>query len=298
MQSFKAELLVKAENSVGESAIWDAATQCLYWVDIPKGLIQRLGPDGIVQRWTAPIMIGSIVLAADGTLLAATKVGFARVSLDGDAAVLTPVASVLANDPGKRFNDGACDRQGRFWSGTMRLQQDPDIRDGVLYCLGNDGVAAPHLDGFLTQNGLAWSPNGQVMYVSDSHPAIRTIWAFDFDTAAGTLSNRRVFCNDLPGRPDGAAMDVDGCYWIAATDAGKILRLTPDGRIDAEVVVPAPNPTKPCFGGADMRTMFITSLRSGGRQDAIGGDVYAVALPFEGMPETRAILSLPSHHQR
>ena len=132
MQSFKAELLVKAENSVGESAIWDAATQSLYWVDIPKGLIQRLGPNGIVQRWTAPMMIGSIVLAADSGLLAATKDGFARVSLDGDTAVLTSIASILADNPGKRFNDGACDRQGRFWSGTMRLQQDPDIRDGVL----------------------------------------------------------------------------------------------------------------------------------------------------------------------
>lgn len=290
--TFQARLLVEVGNSVGESAIWDAGGESLYWVDIPQGLILRLGPDGTVQRWKAPMMLGSIVLAEGGGLLAATKDGFARVALMGEEAILEPIDSVLADQPGMRFNDGACDRQGRFWSGTMRLQADVKDPGGVLYCLGHDGAARAHLDGFMTQNGLAWSPDGRVMYVSDSHPSIRTIWAFDFDRDEGAFSNRRVFCDDLPGRPDGAAMDVDGCYWIAATDAGKVLRLTPQGRIDAEVSVPATNPTKPCFGGPDMKTLFVTSLRPAGRAETpLGGDVYAVELPFEGMPETRAVLA-------
>jgi len=286
MKSFNAELLVEAQNSVGESPIWDAASQSLYWVDIPKGLIQRLARNGAVERWTAPSMIGSIVLDAAGNLIAATAEGFAKVHLEGTTARLEAIATVLAKDSGKRFNDGACDRQGRFWSGTMRLEADPADPGGTLYCLGHDGKATPHLDGFATQNGLAWSPDGRTMYVSDSHPSIRTVWAMDFDPEQGRLSNRRVFSDDLPGRPDGASMDVDGCYWIAATDAGKILRLTPQGRIDAEVVVPVPNPTKLCFGGPDLRTGYITSLRS---KSGAGGDLYVVDLPFEGMPETRAI---------
>lgn len=107
----------------------------------------------------------------------------------------------------------------------------------------------------------------------------------DFDPDDGHPFNRRVFAQNLPGRPDGAAMDVDGCYWIAATDAGRILRLTPQGRIDAEILVPVPNPTKLCFGGPDRKTGYITSLRGKSGQ---GGDLYVVDLPFEGMPETPA----------
>ncbi|KKB80973.1 hypothetical protein VW35_01995 [Devosia soli] len=285
MPGFKAEPLVAAGNDVGESPVWDAASESLYWLDIPNGRIQRRTADGVVHRWTAPMMIGSIVLDRTGKLIAATERGFARLTLDGSQAQLDPIADILLKDSGKRFNGGACDRDGRFWAGTMRLQANPADPGGTLYCLSDDGQVSAHLDGFITQNGLAWSPDGRTMYVSDSHPTVRTIWALDFQD--GSPSNRRVFSSDLPGRPDGASMDTDGCYWIAATDAGKILRLTPEGKIDAEVIVPVPNPTKLCFGGNDLRTGFITSLRS---RNGAGGDVYVVELPFQGMPKTPACL--------
>jgi len=289
MTVFKSELLVAAQNKVGESPVWDPQSQSLYWVDIPQGLIQRLADDGTLRQWRAPLMIGSIVLAKGGGLLAATADGFARLDLSAEAPGLDYIAPVLAGMPEYRFNDGACDRQGRFWSGTMCLQPDAARPDGQLYRLDHDGRAHALRDGFLIQNGLAWSPDGTVMYVSDSHPSVRTVWAFDYDGAAGTFANRRVFAADLPGRPDGAAMDVDGCYWIAATDAGKILRLTPEGIVDAEITVPVPNPTNICFGGPDMKRAFITSLRRGEPDAPVGGDLYCVDLPYQGMPETPAI---------
>lgn len=290
--SIKAQPLAAVGNATGESPVWDATSGALYWVDIPQGLIQRLASDGTLTRWTAPMMIGSIVLASDGGLLAATAAGFARVTLNADGtAGLDPVADVLPPGSGMRFNDGACDRQGRFWSGTMRLPPDPARPDGMLYRLDAEGTATPQAKGLLTQNGLAWSPDGRVMYLSDSHPAVRTIWTFDFDPESGTPSNRRLFCDNLPGRPDGAAMDADGCYWIAATDAGRILRLTPAGRIDAEVMVPVRNPTNLCFGGPDMRTIFITSLQPAGEAFPGAGDLFRAELPFAGLPEPRAILS-------
>lgn len=170
--SLRAELLVKADNAVGESPVWDAASQSLYWVDIPKGLIQRRTPDGKLQHWVAPSMIGAIVLTETGDLLAATAGGFARVSLGLGEAQLTPIVDVLPENSGKRFNDGACDRQGRFWSGTMRLEANPVDPGGTLYRLDEEGMATPHLHGFVTQNGLAWSPDGRTMYVSDSHPSV------------------------------------------------------------------------------------------------------------------------------
>ena len=290
MTAFEASLLVGAANTVGESPVWDATTGSLYWVDIIPGVVHRLSSDGAVRHWRAPLMIGSIVLAETGGLLAATADGFARLDLNQDMPVLDFIAPVLAENSGKRFNDGACDRQGRFWSGTMRLQPDPAQPDGMLYRLDHSGAARPMLGGFLIQNGLAWSPDGRVMYVSDSHPTIRRVWAFDYDGDTGTMSDRRLFLGEIPGRPDGAAMDVDGCYWIAATDAGKILRITPGGSIDAEISVPVPNPTNLCFGGPDMRRVFITSLRSSKAGPEEGGDVFCVDLPYQGMIETRAKL--------
>lgn len=292
LPAFTAEPLALVGNDTGECPLWHPEEAALYWVDIPKGLIQRRSSDGTVNRWIAPLMIGAIALAEAGGLVASTERGFARLMLDDDgSAGLHPIADALAPGSGMRFNDGAPDRQGRFWSGTMQMPPDPAHPAGRLYCLDGGGSARPVVDGLLTQNGLAWSPDGRVMYLSDSHPAIRTIWRFDFDPDSGTPTGRRVFCADLPGRPDGAAMDADGCYWIAATDAGRILRLTPEGRIDAEIVVPVPNPTNICFGGADLKTMFITSLRPRGGTAPMSGGLFCVDLPFQGLAEPRVRLA-------
>ncbi|MBJ3785895.1 SMP-30/gluconolactonase/LRE family protein [Devosia sediminis] len=290
--SLRAEPLVPAGNQTGECPVWDAANAALYWVDIPRGLIQRLNADGQVERWTAPMMIGAIALTEAGTLVAATERGFAEVTLDVDGtARLGPIADVLSAGNSMRFNDGAVDRQGRFWSGTMLMPPDPARPVGVLHRLDGDGSARPIVDGLLIQNGLAWSPDGRRMYLSDSHPSVRTIWRMDFDPETGTPSNRQVFCADLPGRPDGAAMDADGCYWIAATDAGKILRLTPEGKIDAEIVVPVPNPTNLCFGGPDLRTVFITSMPPKSGDVPMAGALFSAELPFAGLAEPRMRLA-------
>ena len=282
----KAERLVACGNAVGESPVWDATNEQLLWLDIPKGRVQALA-GGQVQSWDRPTMIGSITLAAGGGLIAGTQEGFVALRLEGGGLVEHEVAAVLAGQAGMRMNDGACDRQGRFWSGSLRLQPAAGDPAGRLYRL--DGrVAEPVLDGFVIQNGLAWSPDGQTMYVSDSHASVQAIWAFDYDMERGELSNRRMFATGalLGGRPDGAAVDSDGCYWIAASDGGKVVRLTPRGEIDAEVLVPTRNPTNLCFGGPDFRTMFVTSLRAGDTPDDEAGNVFAVETPWQGLPET------------
>lgn len=282
----KAERMVACGNAVGESPVWDAANNRLLWLDIPKGRVHALA-SGRVRSWDRPTMIGSIALALGGGLVAGTQEGFATMRLEADDLAEHEVAAVLAGKPGMRMNDGACDRQGRFWSGSLRLQPAAGDPAGRLYRLDRAG-AEPVLDGFVIQNGLAWSPDGGTMYVSDSHASVQSVWMFDYDTERGLPSNRRVFATGalLGGRPDGAAVDSDGCYWIAASDGGKVVRLTPRGEIDAEVLVPTRNPTNLCFGGPDLRTMFVTSLRAGDTPDAEAGNVFAVETPWQGVAET------------
>jgi sugar lactone lactonase YvrE len=159
---------------------------------------------------------------------------------------------------------------------------------GALYRFDERGVlSAPVVDALITQNGLAWSPDGTTMYLSDSHPLRRQIWAFDYDVEAGEPRNRRVFADlhDYAGRPDGAAVDADGCYWICANDAGLLLRFTPQGKLDRQIAVPAVKPAMCAFGGRDLDTLFVTSIRPATGASEHDGHLFAVRPGVTGLPE-------------
>jgi len=163
---------------------------------------------------------------------------------------------------------------------------------GALYCYTGPGnLHGPLESGLVTQNGLAWSPEGNVMYLSDSHPNVQLVWAFDFDIATGTPHNRRVFVdmNQYPGRPDGAAVDVDGCYWTCANDAGLLLRFTPDGTLDRSISLPVKKPSMCAFGGERLDTLYVTSIRPQKEVDLMGqplaGAVFALQPGIQGLPE-------------
>jgi sugar lactone lactonase YvrE len=139
-------------------------------------------------------------------------------------------------------------------------------------------------------NGLAFSPDGRTMYLSDSHPSVQAIWAFDYDIDSGTPHNRRLFVdmNIHPGRPDGAAIDVDGCYWICGNDAGQIHRFTPEGRLDCSLTVPVKKPTMCAFGGPNLDTLYVTSIRPDGidlTDQPLAGGVFAVNPGVCGLEE-------------
>jgi sugar lactone lactonase YvrE len=187
-----------------------------------------------------------------------------------------------------RFNDGRCDRQGRFWSGTMVQDMAAANPAGALYRFDARGVlSAPVVEGLITQNGLAWSPDGSTMYLSDSHPLRRQIWAFDYDIETGEPRNRRLFADlhDYAGRPDGAAVDAHGCYWICANDAGRLLRFTPQGKLDRQIDVPAMKPAMCAFGGNTLDTLFVTSIRPAAGASEHDGHLFAVRPGVTGLPE-------------
>jgi sugar lactone lactonase YvrE len=164
-------------------------------------------------------------------------------------------------------------------------------RAGALYRYASASGLQKILTGLITPNGLSFSPDGRTMYLSDSHPAVQLIWAFDYDTASGTPSNQRMFVdmNAHPGRPDGAAVDADGCYWICANDAGLVHRFTPSGKLDCSLAVPVKKPAMCAFGGVGMDTLFVTSIRPEGidlSDQPLAGGVFALRPDVHGLPET------------
>jgi sugar lactone lactonase YvrE len=287
-----AELVLDMRNQTGESPVWHAGEQSLYWVDIPeKKLFAYRVADQYLQQWNAPEMLACIVPAKTaGQWIAGAESGmFALDTTQKDSLGFTPLASVEHAMAGMRFNDGRCDRQGRFLAGTMLMDMGAAAQVGAIYQFDETGSLKKLLSGFITPNGMAFSPGGATMYLSDSHPTVRKVWAYDYDTASGKPSNPRPFIDmtDFAGRPDGAAMDTDGCYWICGNDAGLIHRYTPAGELDFSVSVPVPKPAMCAFGGGDLRTLYITSIRPGNApQDRLDGAVFAIHLSdVQGFPE-------------
>ena len=290
-----AELLVDARNEVGESPVWHAHEQALYWVDIPAKTLYRW-TDGQLSHWTCTQMIGCIAPHADGGWIAGLESGVFHLELLPDGLVRESLLSPLAHPRAQmRSNDGRCDRQGRFWVGTMYMNMADSQQEGSLLCyakpsMGDAAALREWVRGMYTPNGLAFSPDGRTLYQSDSHPKSQMIWAWDYDPAAGVPSNRRVFVdmNTLPGRPDGAAVDADGCYWICGNDAGKIYRFTPQGKLDRQLDVPVKKPSMCAFGGTDMKTLYVTSIRPAGidlSDQPLAGAVFALRPGVSGLPE-------------
>ncbi|CAN5371654.1 SMP-30/gluconolactonase/LRE family protein [soil metagenome] len=295
--STTAELVIDARCGTGESPVWRIGEQALYWVDIPARQLHRISAvDGAHTSWTGPEMLACIAARAGrpGEWIAAMESGLFAVAPQPDGTIATtPLATVAHAMHGMRFNDGRCDRQGRFWAGTMLMDMAAARPVGRVYRYQADVNAEAALrlqfDGLIVPNGLAFSPDGRTMYLSDSHPDAQQIWAFDYDVDSGTPHHRRLFVDMklLPGRPDGAAMDAEGCYWICGNDAGLVHRFTPDGRLDRSLAVPVKKPAMCAFGGAGLDTLYVTSIRPGGdlSDQPLAGGVFALRPGVTGLPE-------------
>ena len=293
-----AELIVDAQNATGESPVWVASEQALYWVDIPnRELLRWKASDASVTRWAGDQMIACIA-RRDGDAnrwVAGMEDGIFDIAPQPDGTLqATRLAGAAHANTGMRFNDGRCDRQGRFWAGTMVMDMAAGIPAGALYRFDGSSsgtVLNAQLQDLVVPNGLGFSPDGRTMYLSDSHPSVQAIWAFDYDIDSGTPSNRRLFVdmNQYPGRPDGAAVDVDGCYWICGNDAGLIHRFTPDGRLDRSLEVPVKKPAMCAFGGPGLDTLFVTSIRPGGdlSDQPLAGGLFALRPGVSGLEEPR-----------
>jgi sugar lactone lactonase YvrE len=302
MKAAPLDVLCATRNEVGESPLWSVPEQALYWVDIEGRRIHRFDwARGCEQSWQTPERIGCIALHADGGLVGAMETGLFRVCLDhGGVAEISLLHGMSFLRPGMRFNDGRTDRAGRLWVTSMVRDMALADPSGALYRCDRRGLSGPHVQGLVTGNGLGFSPDGRRMYLSDSHPKVRRVWAFDLDEN-GEVRNRREFIdmNRHPGRPDGAAVDAEGGYWICGNDAGVVHRFTPDGRLDRSLHVPAAKPSMCAFGGPALDHLFITSITPDqnveGYDAGLAGAVFMARPGVQGLAETPCDLTPVAH---
>lgn len=278
---------------LGESPFWHPDEAALFWCDIPGRRLHRHEPaSGRHTQWALDSEPGCAAPLRGGDLLLACRDGLHRFS--PKTGTRQRLAAPPYDPAAQRFNDGKADAQGRLWVGSI---DDARAPQAALYRYG--GGRLDRIAGDITvSNGLAFSPDGATMYWADT--AAHRVWAFDFDGSDGSLSRRRVFAEFAPrpaggdaaaygGRPDGAAVDAEGAYWCAMYEGGRLLRFAPDGRLLAELPLPARCPTMPCFGGPDLRTLYVTTA-SHKRPEAElaalpwSGRVLALRVDVPGLP--------------
>ncbi len=285
-------LISEARCETGESPVWVAQESSLYWLDIPAGKIYRWhASSDVLSQWQMPEMVGSMAMCTHGGWIVAMETGIYQVQLNPHGACThTKLADVEHPIQPMRFNDGRCDRQGRFLSGTMFNDTKAGKNVGSLYQFGNGHQLNRLMGDLIVPNGLAFSPDGRTMYLADTYTSRQTVWAFDYDVDSGTPHKQRVFVDMYQhlGRPDGAAIDADGCYWVCATDAGLVSRFTPEGKLDRSLAVPTAKPAMCAFGGNNLDTLFVTSLRRAGiseEEDPYAGRVFALQPGVKGLAE-------------
>jgi sugar lactone lactonase YvrE len=273
----------------GESATWSARDGGVWWVDLHGHAIVFTGVDGSTRVWKTPgpelPWARALVLRERGGLIVALADRLA--SFDPASGAFAPLPLDLALPAGHLFNDATVDSDGRLIIGTMLPGRGDDGR-ATIYAIGAD--LQPHVlvEGLNTVNGLAFSPDGATLYYSDSYVGARKVWAAPYAPASGAIGTPRVFVDfaGLPGTPDGAAVDRDGGYWSAAITSRYLHRFTPQGQLDHSLELPLDTPTRPAFGGPDLRTLYVTTagLKNGETDDGLRGGLLAMPAPFAGQP--------------
>lgn len=268
---------VAQPDRLGESPFWHPHEQRLYWVDIPAMKLRRCDTmGGEIESWAMPSEPGCIAPAASGGLVIALRDGIYRARAWGGELVL--IARFNHDPRTMRFNDGKADPLGRLWAGTMH--EPRDARKAELYSIDcrpdNGQQGRPIIEckarDAITANGIAWSPDRKTVYWTDT-PS-HAIQAWDWDADSNVMSGHRVF-QQFPskparwqpgdsrygGRPDGASVDCAGNYWCAMYEGARVLQISPAGKLLQDIAVPAMCPTMPCFGGPELKTLFVTTAR-------------------------------------
>ena len=253
------KVIADVGNLIGESPTLSQDGRHLYWVDICRPSIFRYDmTSGAAERFVQKEMITAVADTGEGLLVAGLS-GIRMIDLE-TGEVLRDLGDPEAHMPTNRFNDGKCDRHGRFWVGTLAFNLAPGA--GALYRVDPDGKSLCAQTGLTLPNGLGWSPDGTVMYLVET--AERVVYAYDFDEETGEIANRRsliTFPPDMPGSPDGLDVDAEGHLWIAVWDGWCIQKYAPDGVLVGTFGTPFPRPTSCIHIGGDTPRLMITSAR-------------------------------------
>ena len=279
--------VLDADNYLGEAPIWSVAEQALYWINCeqPPALHRWKPETGVRDVWPMPARVGGVVLKRDAGVVVVLADGIYEFN-PADGTLSLRCRSPLPQHV--KLHECQCDRQGRLWVGSYDHQFSPSRRDakGAAFFRWDKTGLTPLIPGISVANALAFSPDGHTLYAADA--PTRRVEAFDLDVATGNLSNRRPFIHlgEDQGFPDGATVDAEGGYWLAAVGAGALRRYEPDGTLDRVVSLPFSNPTKPAFGGPGLDILFVTSTKLKiGAGDPRNGGLFALRPGERGLPE-------------
>jgi sugar lactone lactonase YvrE len=275
------ELYIDARATLGESPVWDAKTQTLYWLDVLERRVYA-GSKAILQL---DEYLGCLAPRKEGGLIIAQRRGIR--ALKPDMKSLRRLCTPRGEPAHNRFNDGKCDPRGRFIAGTMDHNQQE--ASGSLYSVSPEARPKKLLRRVRISNGLAWSPDGKTMYFIDT--PTRDVMAFDYDLDTGNIMNARVIIHfeETFGWPDGMTSDTDGNLWIAMWGGSRITQWQPDGTLLAQFGVEALNVTSCVFGGANMNELFITTAlakmdAASFRKHPHAGGVFRMETSVTGLP--------------
>jgi sugar lactone lactonase YvrE len=282
--AYELEHYLSLGQELGEGPLWSVEEQALYWVDIFAGNIHRHKPstEGY-ETWNVGQPVGSIGFRQGGGFIVSLKNGL-HIWKPGDDAPQF-IENPEAHKPHVRYNDGAVDRAGRYWTGTM-----DDNGESCLYRFAHGQAMKVCETGIMCSNGIGWSPDNKTMYYSDSQRF--NIYAYDFDLASGELANRRVFLRPEQGEPDGLTVDSEGCVWVAMWDGWRVDRYDPEGKLMLSIPTPVQYPTCPIFGGPNMDEIFITSAwlllgKERRHEQPQAGDMFHIQTDIKGIPEPK-----------
>ncbi len=285
--------VVPAGDICGEGAVWHAEQRALYWTDINRFLVHRYEVETETTRtWLFDEPVTAVNLTTDAEVLLlvlGSRVGLWRPRTHPIVETVVRLDSA----PEMRFNDARVDARGSLWAGTMRNNVGPGgenlevpFTDGVLYRIDPDGTSSVWKSGIGISNTVAWSPDGKKFYFGDS--IANALYQFDYDKQTGAISGEEPFLvGYAQGIPDGSAMDAEGYLWNTRPGAGCLIRVAPDGRVERSVALPVSTPTTCTFGGEGLKTLYITSMRSG---DRLSGSVFALLPGVGGFPDGRFCL--------
>lgn len=284
------ESVLPQRNQLGEGPLWVAEEGALYWIDIDETKILLFHPStGAYDAFDVDTRVTALAMRASGGFVTATDQGFAF--WDTQTQALDFFADPEADVSSTRFNDGAVDRQGRFWAGTMN-EVDFESPDGSLYRLDPDKTLHRMETEIPVANGVGWSPDNKTMYFSDTMRQV--IWAYDFDPATGGISYRRQFAQVSKEGvlPDGLTVDSEGFVWSAQWNGWNVTRYDPAGKVDRVIQLPAQQITCPAFGGENLDELYITSAWEGlseeeRQKQPLAGALFRVKVGVKGIAEPK-----------
>ncbi len=282
----RVKIVPVAPDVLGESPIWSSSDAQLFRVDVTAPAVRAYRPaDNSERSWSFGKPVAAVAPTYDGRVLVVSRRSMCLLDPESDTRVDIGVTPLNSEE---RFNDGCCDRKGRYWVGTFH--RSLERATGALYMVEYGRIQ--QMDGgFGLSNGITWSPDDRTMYFADTHA--RCIHAYEFDLESGEPGNRRIFARfDGPGRPDGITIDSDGFLWVALVGGGEVCRLDPAGRLVHTVKLPIDRPTSCAFGGESLATLFVTSMRNRSLHatsdiDPLEGQLFAIeGLPVVGIRES------------